>query len=462
MQKTNTKRKKLGMLSVLVITVMSFGVFMAAASIMSHNRLGTVLISQAEEGGDDEEEQDDEEKDDEEDKEKEKEKEKKEKEAEKAKKESEKSKEESEKSSSKSGSVKQEIDEEDDAEDNADEDGPEVEDEPEDETEDENELEDEQEDNGMFKDRSKTLLKLSKDIAEAEKEILEKQSEGVDVTAALARLTEAKAKIGSVNGAFDANDLEAAKDLSKTVKKLTHFAREEDLHDAKKIAEEVSKVAKRIAQVKKKLATLADLGGDTAAFESTLAGVEQTYAEARSLIAADINSLDGFVRLALAERQAKSLKNGVETALYALGGDDDEFDDDHKSEVAELSDDLDDVAELEGGSVGSQVRAVARAQRMSAEKVSALMQSVEGRSELAKLLIGSKTDDVEKIGNEVAANTVRISILNRAAEQVADADVKAMLLEQAAALQQETTKLQSFVSGQLGKTGLFGWIFDLF
>ena len=126
----------------------------------------------------------------------------------------------------------------------------------EDENEDEDEFEDEDGDgdeddddrNAMFKDRDKTLEKLNEKIAEAEKEILEKQAEGIDVTAALAQLAQAKAGLGSVEAAFTANELDKIKALAKSTEKLAHFSKGKTLHDSEEVAKDVAKVAKRISR----------------------------------------------------------------------------------------------------------------------------------------------------------------------------------------------------------------------
>jgi cob(I)alamin adenosyltransferase len=279
------------------------------------------------------------------------------------------------------------------------------------------------------------------------------------VSAALARLALAEAAYNAVSGAFDANNLDEVKRLAKEARKLAHFAREDDLHDAEEIAEDVAKVSKRIAQVKKKLAELKALGGDTTSLEAMIAEVEKMFAEAKSLIASGgTDALSGFAGLEAAERRAKIIKNTVENAIFALGGEDDDFDDDHRSEVADFVKSLDDVADIEGGGIGKQVRTIARAQKLSADKVATLIEDAQGRSAIAEFLIGPKTDDLDEIQNEILANNVRIEILNRAIAQVTDADIKAILSEQVAALQQETTKLTSFVDSQLDKSSLFGWL----
>lgn len=446
----------------LIIAVLAFGAFAGAATLVTKNQLGITSVSFADDG-EDEDEDEDEDKDEDQDEDKSKDKEEKAKEAEKKKAERD-----------REAAKKQTEHEDDDEDENEDEGDDTDEDESDDNDSDEDEGDseddadeaegdDDGDENAMYRDRDKTLSKLQEKLDEARKEIAQKGDEGFDVTAALARLAAAEAVYASVSGAFDANNLDEVKRLTKEARKLTHFARENDLHDAEEAAEDVGKVAKRIVQIKKKLAELKALGGDTASFEVALAETEKMFAEAKALvISGGTDAAAGFAGLDAAERRAKSIKNSVENAIFALGGEDDDFDDDHRSEVADFVKSLNDVADIEGGGIGKQVRTVARAQKLSADKVATLMDDAQARSDFAEFLIGPKTDDLDEIQNEISANNARIAILNSAIDKVEDADVKAILAEQVTALQQETTKLQSFVNSQSDKSGLFGWLSAFF
>lgn len=443
------KINQLGLGTALLITVLSFGAFAGSLAVFTNNKFGfepVTLADDGEDGGDnerDDNEDENENDDDEEDKDEEDDNNDKEKEQEKAKKEQEREREKAKKQAERL----RENSNKDDAED-----GDEVED------DDADEIDDEDDNNGMFKDRDKTLSKLQKEIAKAEKEILEKQAEGVDVTAALARLALAKATIGSVGSAFDANNLEEAKRLAKEAKKLAHFAREDDLHDAKEIAEDIAKVAKRIAQVRRKIAELKALGGEIGSFETMLSEAEKMFADAKTLISnGGTDAISGFAQLEITERRVKSIKHSVENAIFALGGEDDEFDDDHRSEVAEFVKGLHEVADIEEGGIGKQVRIVARAQQLSADKTASLINDVKGRSALIRFLIGPKSDDLDEIQEEISANNDRITILNSVIGKIDDADIKAILSEQVATLEQETANLTAFVNGELNKSTLLAW-----
>lgn len=442
------KINQLGLGTALLITVLSFGAFAGSLAVFTNNKFGFEPVTLADDGEDSgDSESDDNGNENEDDDEKENEKEKKD--VEEAKKKSEREREATKKQAERLRESS------DDNDDDSDDDVDEIDD----EDEDGDENEDEGDDNGMFKDREKTLSKLEKEIAEAEKEILEKQIEGVDVTAALARLALARAAISSVTSAFDANNLEEAKRLAKETKKLAHFARGDDLHDAEEISKDIAKVAKRIAQVKKKIAELKAIDGETGSFETLLADAEKMFAEAKTLIGnGGADAISGFAQLEITERRVKNIKHAVENAIFALGGDDDDFDDDHRSEVAEFAERLNDVADIEEGGIGKQVRTVARAQKLSAEKAASLINDVKGRSTLIRFLIGPKSDDLDEIREEIAANEARVVILNSVIEKIDDADIKAILAEQVATLEQETANLAAFVNGELNKNSLIAWL----
>ena len=316
----------------------------------------------------------------------------------------------------------------------------------------------------MFKYRTKTLSKLAKEISEAEKEILEKQAEGVDVTAALARLALAKAAIGSVGGAFDANDLEAAKRLAKEAKKLTHFARNDDLHDAKEIAEDVAKVSKRIAQAYGKIALLEAVGGgDGSSFKKALASYEADLATLQATIAAggyDLAAMESSLKIL--ERKVKSVKSSVEAAIYALGGTDSKLDDDFEDDSEDIAEHLNDVADIEDDSVGRAIRRIADDHKDATRKVSEAVKGVDKRNPVLQTLFGANESDLKDLEQEIAANKARTEALLRAADAIEDQDIKAILLDQVETLKEQTAKLEIFVSGQRNRMSAFGWFFDLF
>lgn len=319
--------------------------------------------------------------------------------------------------------------------------------------------------NGMYKEEEKTVAKLEKEIAEAEKEINEKQGEGVEVTAALARIAEAKIVLEAVKAAFAAGELDKAKELSKQVRKLAHFAKEKDLHDAKEVSEELGKIAKRISQAYGKIALLESVGGDASIFRSTLSGYEGELAAMKAKIAAggfSVATLEGEQEML--ERKVKRLKSSVETAIYALGNTDREYDDDYERETETLVASLKQVAEIEDedGEVGKSILVVAAEQEKAASRVSDTVADIDERNPVLQTLFGTDRDDLDQLEAEVSANQARITALLKAANAIEDAEVKAILLEQVASLEDETKKLDTFVTAQKERSGVFGWLINLF
>ena len=337
---------------------------------------------------------------------------------------------------------------------------------------DENEVEDESGDEmdddsdddreAMFKDRDKTIEKLNEKIAKAEKEILEKQAEGVDVSAALAQLALAKAGLGSVDAAFTANELDRIKTLAKATERLAHFARGKTLHDSEKVAKSIAKVEKRIRQTKEKIALLAQFGGNTAAYAASLAEAESALTDAKAQIAAGGTSLlAGLSALETIERRVKSIKNSVEGALFALGvSDDDEFENEHGVEVEDTSDDLSELADADEDH--SALRTLAANHKKEAAKVVSLVRDLEDRNRIAKGLFGNDQDVLDALENEVAINESQIAAMQSIADKVTDNELNLLMNEKLNELKSENAHLANFIAAQCTKTGVFGWLFRLF
>lgn len=465
------EKKKIALLPALLVAVLSFGGFIGAATIFSGSTSGLIPVSFAKDGEDD----DDEDEDKDEDKDDDKDDDKKSKSEKKAKEEAKKKAERDREAAKKAAERSRESSDDDEDDDMVNGvkvrgDGS-VDDDDKDEDEDEDKDDDSvsgrddddmDDDNGMYKDRAKTLSKLEKELAEAEEDILEKQAEGVDVTAALARLAEAKAKAATVGGVFDSNDLEAAKQLSKEVKKLAHFASHDDLHDAKEIAKDVADVAKRISQTNGKIALLEAVGGDSSPFKSTLASYESELTALKATISAggyDLGMMEDS--LEVLERKIKRLKSSIEGAIYALGGTDSELDDDLEDESDDIAERLNDVAGIEDDSVGRAIRFIADDHRDATKKIGETVKEVDKRNPILQALFGASDADLNSLEQEIAANKTRTESLLKAAEAVEDQDMKSIILDQVEVLKEQTAKLQNFVGGQRNRLSLLGWFFNI-
>ncbi len=343
----------------------------------------------------------------------------------------------------------------------------------EDENEVENEVEDESEDEmddhsgkgddeGMYKDQAKTVEKLNKKIAEAEKDILEKQAEGVDVTAALAQLELAKQGLSSVDAAFAAKELDKIKELAKSTEKLAHFAKGKTLHDSEEVTKDIAKVAKRISQTERKIAALAAYGGDTSTYVASLDEAKTAFADAQSKIVAGGDSLlSGLSALDAVERRVKSIKHNVEGALLAFGQtDDDEFESEHGMEVEDSADDLAELADADEDH--GALHKLAENHKTEALKVAARVRDLDERNRIVRGLIGYDSDVLNDLQNEVAINDSRIAAMQLAADQTTDSDLAALMNEKIGELKAENAKLASYIAAKANQSGVFGWFFKLF
>jgi hypothetical protein len=458
------KQKNASMLAVLMISMLSLGSFAYTYSAVTGNTL--LSAAQAKDGEDDDGEDDkDEDKDEDEDENDDKE-DKSKKEAEKRAKEAAKQKAEWQreqlkkktealrKTEERKFEVRHKETESEDANDDNGNDG--VEDENEDESDDDSAEK-------LTERRSDALEDMSEDIIEAEERIARAQAEGIDVTKALATLAAAKAKVAAFESSSEPVSRDTLKQLEREVKKLTHFASHKDVKSSRDMTKDVDKIAKRISQAKGKLALYESLGGSSDSFKSALTNLESDFAALQTKLASGgQEQIDALSQLESFERKVKVFKSSIESAIYALGGTDERYDDDYENEVEDLYEDLNDVAEIEGDELGEQIRSVAEAQKSSVSKVATSVENIDKRSRLLQALFGAKKTDIENLQNEIAANKARIEVLNQAAAKIEDPEVKSILTEQISSLTQETSKLETFVSGQKDRLSAFGWVFNLF
>lgn len=324
---------------------------------------------------------------------------------------------------------------------------------------------------GMFKDRAKTLERINKKIAQAEEKIMKKQAEGVDVSAALAALDQAKAKAGSVDALFAAKSLDQVKDLTKETERLAHDARGTVLHSAEKSAKNMAKVDKRIAQTKKKIAEYVSAGGDGDMFTEKLSAIEAEWAGVKEQITAGGDgALTGLATVETMERRVKTIKNAVENALLAMGiSDDTELEDEHVAEVGDDVNDLKDLAEIETEDEDTEhdanaktIKRLATAHQTEATKAAALIERYGTRGNFARQMIGDDRDSLRALQDVVTANESRIVAMEREVEDMGDTGTAVSMRDSVRDLREQNAKLQNFINTQPITSGIFGWLFNWF
>lgn len=459
-----SKTKKARLLPVVAVSVFGLSVFMLFASFVVKGNLGSVFIAHAESGsgGGDEEDNDNDKEKSEKEKAKEEKKAREEVQKEKEKRAEEEAKRktdiEREKLKKKTEILRQESIEQG---------GIDAEDGKEDEKrqkEDEKVVEgDVKEEEKLNEKKADILEDIYEEIFDAEERIEKARLEGVDVTKALATLAEAKTKALLVEQSLSVSDIEAAKRIMKEIKKLAHFARNEDVHDARDIQKDIDKIAKRISQTEGKIFLLDSLGGDTATFNEALNKTKAEFSALKGQIAkGGDEQATALLQLEGLEKKVKSIKSSVENSIFSLGGTDGKFDDDLENETEDFLENLNDVAEIEGDEIGREIRSVALSQKEASKRVAEKVKKADERNRMLQLLFGADDSDMRVISEEVIDNKVRIQALVESANKIEDAEVKSLLLEQVNVLKEETTKLESFVSGQKSRLSALGWFFDLF
>lgn len=439
----------------LVIVFMSFGAFFGTVKLVVPDKhFGLTPFSFADEGGDDGGDADDsgdkDDKDDDQDKTEEKTK----KDVEKQKKETERQREDLKKSiRNTSASAKIDDDEDENKDESGDfgdnaingedkEDGPDS-------------------SEGMYKEKGKTLEKLDHDLAKAEEDILKQAEKGINVSVQLAALAQYREQLSEVGGAFDGNNLEAAKILAKQIRKEAYFLKK-DAQDVEKVSKEMADVTKRFAKADAKLAELESLGGDASALRAQLAILRADYAT----LQATIESAPGTISretVKVFAKKVQRVKSLVESAIFALGGEDDgELAQDHEDESDDIAEHLMDVAEIEADdndSVATKARSVATGQKIAAKTVKLALDNLESRGKVAEFFFGTDQTSATQLSTEISAMQSRAVVLETAATQLTDADMKQILLDQAIALRNEATKLSAYLDAQNAGFSLFGWLF---
>ena len=326
---------------------------------------------------------------------------------------------------------------------------------------DDDSLENEGDDN--TKHRSDAFEHMSKAVIDAEERIARAQADGIDTTKALATLAAAKERLANFEQSTAPMSQEDLKKSEREVRKLAYFAKHKDIKEASEISKDTDKIGKRIDQAKGKIVLYQSLGGDGATFTASLTALEGEFATLKENLAkGGQDQINALAQIDTLERKVKRLKSSVEQAIYALGGTDERYDDDYENEIEDVHEHLNDVAEIEGDEIGSQIRDIARAQRDSVNKVSGSVEAIDKRSRVLQLLIGTNKAEVSNLETEISANKARIEVLTQAANKIEDPEVKQILLDQITSLQGETSKLETFVSGQKDRVSAFGWLINLF
>ena len=134
----------------------------------------------------------------------------------------------------------------------------------------------------------------------------------------------------------------------------------------------------------------------------------------------------------------------------------------HRSTVAKFVQNLLDIADREQGGIGEQVRAVAREQDESNEKIAEAIDEIQNRSKLKTFLIGTDYKNIGQLRSEMVKTRNQIEQLERLLDETTSEENKTALQEQIQTLEQEQQKIEDFLKANESKFSLFGWFVKLF
>ncbi len=129
----------------------------------------------------------------------------------------------------------------------------------------------------------------------------------------------------------------------------------------------------------------------------------------------------------------------------------------HQSTVAGFVQSLLQVADRQGG-IGEQVRTIAQQQNQSASTTIQSMEKIQTRNKVKTFLAGSDYKNLGALRSETVQTRNRLEQLNKLMENVQNEGDKTELQNQIQTLEQEQTRIESFIKAQEGKFSLFGWL----
>jgi len=115
------------------------------------------------------------------------------------------------------------------------------------------------------------------------------------------------------------------------------------------------------------------------------------------------------------------------------------------------------------GGIGQQVSQIATEFNNSVQATIKAEEAIQSRNRIVKFLVGGDEEAAEEIGQEINRNQERIQQLVELKEQCdCGEEVRTMLQEQIANMEQEQDRLQQLAQSEKQAKGIFGWVRNLF
>jgi hypothetical protein len=134
----------------------------------------------------------------------------------------------------------------------------------------------------------------------------------------------------------------------------------------------------------------------------------------------------------------------------------------HRSAVSSFVQELENVADRQGGGIGEQVRVIAQEQNQTREKIADQIESIQDRNRIKTFLFGSNYKNLGALRSEMVQTRNRLEKLFGLMEQTANEADKAELQNQIQIMEEERLRIENFVEENEGRFSLFGWLVRLF
>jgi hypothetical protein len=112
--------------------------------------------------------------------------------------------------------------------------------------------------------------------------------------------------------------------------------------------------------------------------------------------------------------------------------------------------------------IGEKIKTIAQEQNESASATARIMEKVQVRNKIKTFLFGTDYKNLGALRSEIASTTNRIKQLNQTMSQIQNASDTVEIQAQIQTLEQEQTRIQTFVKEQEARFSLFGWMAKLF
>ncbi|HNV96841.1 MAG TPA: hypothetical protein PKL13_00790 [bacterium] len=133
-----------------------------------------------------------------------------------------------------------------------------------------------------------------------------------------------------------------------------------------------------------------------------------------------------------------------------------------RSGIANFVQKLLDIADLEKGEMGEQIKTMTQEQNKIKNNIDEKVKKIQERNKIQTFLFGNDYKNLGQLRSETVKVENQIRQLQNATEKIKNQNNKQILQEQIQALEQEQIQINKFIQENENKFSLFGWLTKLF